>query len=197
MRRAISRVALRLPPVAAVVIAGAVIAACGSGSASSSSASASNSSASASSGANSSQTQLQEEALHFARCMRSHGVSNFPDPAANGPAFDISGINQSSPAFKAAQTACKTLEPVKQAPSEPPTPQAYDRLVHWAECMRRHGIAGMPDPRPNPPPGPNSPSANLYGTLMGDGGYWVGIPNSVNAHSPAFTRLSTACGEAP
>jgi hypothetical protein len=32
---------------------------------------------------------------------------------------------------------------------------------------------------------------------MGDGGYWVGIPISVNAHSPAFMRLSTACGESP
>jgi hypothetical protein len=32
---------------------------------------------------------------------------------------------------------------------------------------------------------------------MGDGGYWVGIPISVNAHSPAFMRLSTRCGESP
>jgi hypothetical protein len=32
---------------------------------------------------------------------------------------------------------------------------------------------------------------------MGDGGYWVGIPNSINAHSSAFMRLSTACGESP
>jgi hypothetical protein len=32
---------------------------------------------------------------------------------------------------------------------------------------------------------------------MGDGGYWVGIPYNDNAHSPAFTRLSTSCGESP
>ena len=29
------------------------------------------------------------------------------------------------------------------------------------------------------------------------GGYWVGIPISVDAHSPAFTHLATVCGESP
>jgi hypothetical protein len=63
--------------------------------------------------------------------------------------------------------------------------------------MRAHGISGLPDPKPNPPPSPASSGANLYGTLMGDGGYWVGIPISTNAHSPAFMHLATVCGESP
>jgi hypothetical protein len=32
---------------------------------------------------------------------------------------------------------------------------------------------------------------------MGDGGYWIGIPSNVDAHSPSFERLSTRCGESP
>ena len=181
----------RLRPTAtralAAIIAASVIAACGSDSSS-------NPSASSSSGSGSSQSQLQREALNFSRCMRSHGVSNFPDPTAGG-GLNINGVNQSSPAFRAARTACAQLRPVKRPPSEPPSAQAYSRLLHWAVCMRAHGISSLPDPRPDPPPPPNS--APQYGTLMGDGGYWVGIPNSVNAHSPAFTHLATACGESP
>lgn len=179
---------------AAVIIAGTLIAGCGSGSAGTSSFS-----GGSPRGSDSSQTQLQQQALNFARCMRSHRVSNFPDPTSNGGGFDVNvaGVNPSSPAFKAAQTACRQLLPVKRPQSGPPSPHAYTRLLHWASCMRAHGISGLPDPRPNPPPSPGSPEANLYGTLMGDGGYWVGIPSSVNAHSSAFTHLATVCGESP
>jgi hypothetical protein len=173
-----------------VILASTVIAACGSGSSG-------DPTSSGSSGSNSSQTQLQREALNFARCMRSHGESTFPDPTPNGGGFNVNGINPSSPAFKAAQTACKQLLPVKRPDSGPPSAQAHTRLLHWAECMRAHGISGLPDPRPDPPPSPGSPEANLYGTLMGDGGYWVGIPISTNAHSPAFMHLATVCGESP
>ncbi len=180
------------PAALAALAASAVIAACGSHSPSSSG-------PSGSSGANPSQAQAQQEGLSFARCMRSHGVSGFPDPSANAGGFDLSapGINSSSPAFKAAQSACRDLLPVKHVQSEPPSPQAYARLLHWAKCMRGHRISGLPDPRPDPPPAPGSPGTARIGTLMGDGGYWVGIPATVNAHSPAFLRLSTACGESP
>ena len=187
-----SRAASTLLAAAAVIAASTVIAACGSGSPS-------DPTASASSGTDAGQPQPQQELLNFARCMRAHEVPNFPDPAGNGVSFDLNraGINPSSPAFKAAQNACNRLLPVKRPPSGPPSPQAYTRLVHWAKCMRAHGISTLPDPKPNPPPSPGSPDANLYGTLMGDGGYWVGIPNSINAHSPAFMRLAKACGESP
>ena len=168
------------------------IAACGSHSPSSSG-------SSGRSGSNASQAEAQREGLSFARCMRSHGVSSFPDPTPGDGGFDLSapGTNSSSPAFKAAQTACKDLLPVKHVKSEPPSAQAYARLVHWAKCMREHGISALPDPKPDPPPAPGSPGTVGIGTLMGDGGYWVGIPATVNAHSPAFVRLSSVCGESP
>jgi hypothetical protein len=181
-----SRLASRVATAAALIGAVMVIAACGSGSPSSS-------------GSHSSQALAQQSGLSFARCMRSHGVSQFPDPTANGGINfnDVPGASPSSPAFKAAQTACQHLLPVKRPPSVAQSAQAYRRLIHWAECMRKHGISGLGDPKPNPPPGPGSPGTAGIGTLMGDGGYWVGIPISVNAHSPAFTHLSTVCGESP
>lgn len=134
--------------------------------------------------------------VRYAECMRAHGVPSFPDPGAGGLVLPAS-INQSAPAFRTAQTACRALLPVKHVPSPPPTAQAYARLLHWARCMRAHAISGLPDPRPDPPPGPGSPGTAGIGTLMGDGGYWVAIPATVDAHSPAFMRLATACGESP
>ena len=60
--------------------------------------------------------QARASALAMSRCIRSHGVPNFPDPTFKaGPAGGIgigidlganSGINPSSPAFQAAQKAC-------------------------------------------------------------------------------------------
>ncbi len=57
--------------------------------------------------------QIKAQALAMARCMRTHGVPNFPDPqfqAGPGGGFGIRlggpGINPQSPAFQAAQKAC-------------------------------------------------------------------------------------------
>jgi hypothetical protein len=54
---------------------------------------------------------VQAQALRFARCMRSHGVPDFPDPSFTGGAIGI-GIPQSvrnSPAYTPATHACKAL----------------------------------------------------------------------------------------
>jgi hypothetical protein len=60
--------------------------------------------------------QIRAQALATARCMRSHGVPNFPDPQfRTGPngGFGISlggaGVNRQSPAFQAAQRACGSI----------------------------------------------------------------------------------------
>ncbi len=152
----------------------------------------------ASSASRTSQTTAQSSGLSYARCMRSHGVNSFPDPSATG-GFNLAaaGINQSSPTVRAAGTACRTLLPVKHIPVVQPTARAYTSLLHWVRCMRAHGISGMPDPKPDPPPDPNAAGFAPYYTVMGNGGYWVGIPKDVNGHSSAFIRLATRCGESP
>jgi hypothetical protein len=66
------------------------------------------------------QAKMQESALNFSKCMRSHGVPNFPDPEfrhSGGGGLGIriggkgSGIEPNSPQFKAAQKACQSLMP--------------------------------------------------------------------------------------
>ncbi len=48
----------------------------------------------------------------FAKCMRSHGVPNFPNPTGNGPVFGPgSGIDPTSPQFQHGLQACKSLAP--------------------------------------------------------------------------------------
>jgi hypothetical protein len=142
--------------------------------------------------------QAHASGLSYARCMRAHGVSNFPDPTPDG-AINLkgSGINLSAPAVKAAETACQSLLPQKRVPYQAPSAPAYRRLLHWAKCMRAHGISHLSDPKPDPTPNPGSAAALQFRTLMGDGGYWIGIPITTDAHSPAFVRLSTRCGESP
>lgn len=135
--------------------------------------------------------RAREDTLSFARCMRSHGVSSFPD---NLNFQNVAGINPSSPAFEAAQAACQHLMPVKAPPPAAPSAQTHASLVRLANCLRTRGYPSLPDPRPNPPPAPGSAEADRYGTLYGDGDYWIGIPISINAHGAAFVRTAIACG---
>lgn len=65
--------------------------------------------------------QARTQALRFSRCMRAHGILNFPDPSvkSNGSGVSASvrmkigpgGIDINSPQFKAAQQACVSLLP--------------------------------------------------------------------------------------
>ena len=50
----------------------------------------------------------RRRALAFARCMRAHGVPNFPDPtlSGGGPAGLPAGVDPQSPAFRSAARVC-------------------------------------------------------------------------------------------
>jgi len=66
------------------------------------------------------QAKIQEQALKFSACMRSHGVPNFPDPKFSSggsvrlqvKAGGSGGINPSSPQFQAAAKACQSVSPL-------------------------------------------------------------------------------------
>jgi hypothetical protein len=64
--------------------------------------------------------------LNFARCVRNHGVPNFPDPDVSGriPDPESVGIDQGSPKFRAANDAC-----AKYRPPYIPSNSAYDAYV--------------------------------------------------------------------
>jgi len=80
--------------------------------------------------------------------MRSHGVSNFPDPTlgpGGGVTFQGSSFNQNSPTYQAAAKACQSLMPggVQRATV---SAQQLAAEVKWAQCIRSHGVPAFPDP---------------------------------------------------
>lgn len=173
-----------LPVALAAVASALAIAACGS-------------SDPTKSGSGPTATSKYSGALAFAKCMRSHGVSNFPDPIVTGNSIQIlgsnSGVNVQSPAFQSAQTSCKHLLPGGGPGSGPPSPQAHAQLLHISQCMRQHGISSFPDPQTGSPP--SNPAG--YSAIFGHGGYFLAIPSSIDPKSPAFRRAATACKFGP
>jgi hypothetical protein len=122
----------------------------------------------------------------MSRCMRTHGVSNFPDPtrSAGGEGLSVAitpgdstvtvgGIAFSGPAFTAAEKACH----FGAYGSRPKLTEAQkEGMLKNAECMRTHGVPNFPDP--TFPPG---------------GGVRVATPGQINRNSPAFLAAAEAC----
>ena len=127
----------------------AVISGCGS-----SSPAGTSSGSSTGSGGNDSLAHAQK-GVKFAECMRSHGVSNFPDPGASGKltidaVANGSSIDTSTPAFTQAISACKALEPAGFTGSKRSS-QQQQAALKFAECIRANGVKDFPDPIPNGP----------------------------------------------
>ena len=107
-------------------------------------------------------------AVAFSRCMRSHGVSKFPDSAS--PKVNLQQLGVSSSRFQAAQRACQHLFPnnveasVTQCLSTGDCPQTLlhqilNQGLEFARCMRSHGVSNWPDPTRYPDNG--APVFNL------------------------------------
>ncbi len=107
----------------------------------------------ASGNASSGQSSNFSAALKYSQCMRSHGVSDFPDPDANG-GFNLnaSNVELNSPTFQAAQRTCQKYMSAG-APSVRQAAQDLADLLRYAKCMRAHGVLNYPDPTAGDPPG--------------------------------------------
>jgi hypothetical protein len=96
-----------------------------------------------------------QKAVKFAECMRSNGVSKFPDPPASGT-FTIDGIangsslDTSTPAFTQAISACRDLEPAGFEGGARSTRQQAAALK-FAQCIRANGVSDFPDPASGQP----------------------------------------------
>jgi hypothetical protein len=138
-------------------------------------------------------TKARGDALFaFSKCMRAHGVPNFPDPSSNGAGLNLNGtgINPQSPSFRAAQATCFKLMP-GGGPGTHASAQQIKQATETAECMRKHGVTGYPDPIVTATPpniNPGEYSSAEYGN-----GIFIGIPSSINVNSPAFKAASKAC----
>jgi hypothetical protein len=147
----------------------------------------------AGSGSPPSQTQLQQDALKYARCMRADGVPNFPDPNAGGGfVFQAgAGVDPSSPAFKAARAKCqKFMGGIGPTPGSTthPSAQWLAKMVKAAQCMRRLGVPDFPDPTTTVPSLPG-----FVGVISDIEGAIFVFPATLDTQSPAFTRAAAAC----
>lgn len=114
----------------------------------------------------------------YSRCMRSHGISDFPDPTTSpggGVGLSLNGgpgtdLNPSNPRFNAANQTCHSLEPGGSTTPEQ-TAQKIAAEVKWAQCMRSHGLPSFPDPN-------------------GQGAF---DRSKFDESTPAFQSASTAC----
>jgi hypothetical protein len=82
--------------------------------------------------------------LTFSRCMRSHGVSQFPDPDSSGaiPKVTMEQLGVSGSRFQAAQSACAHL--LQSTTTQ--VQQTLSGMLDFARCMRSHGVRNWPDP---------------------------------------------------
>jgi hypothetical protein len=128
-------------------------------------------------------------ALAAARCMRTHGVQNFPDPRPGGgmsvdatpgsSAVTIDGITFSGPTFQAAEKACALLGPAGRG--NPPVPEHQKlQMLAFAHCMRKHGLP-YDDPR----------------FPAGGGIFGGGATSQTESNSPAFKHAATICNQQP
>jgi hypothetical protein len=140
-------------------------------------------------------TAVSAALVKYSECMRTNGVTGFPDPSTTqGPnAMGIDGynfnlpanLNLQSPASVAANRTCQHLTDIGSS-SGPPHPvsvaKARQAAIAHAQCMRDHGVPNFPDPK-----------------VTGDG---QGIASSsggpgINARSPAFQQAQKRCAHAP
>ncbi|HUC14012.1 MAG TPA: hypothetical protein VMS00_06120 [Acidimicrobiales bacterium] len=162
------------------VLSGTSLAACGGGPSKTGVATASTTTTpSSSSGGGTQATAL----LAYTSCMRSHGITNFPDPVGNGGipkdavirAFDAVSNSQA----EAAQNVCRHLLPpggsLSGRPVQPVTAQQQQDYLKTATCMRSHGIINFPDP------------------TFSEGSVNLRLPSSIDTHSTQFTQAQKIC----
>ena len=131
----------------------------------------------------------QAQALSFSRCMRSHGVSNFPDPSGghiqiqvqgSPDSTNVNGVEVNGRVFQSAMQACRSYLPNGGHLSAAQTAKAKAQALAMSRCMRSHGVTNFPDPK--------------FGSGPGGG---VGIELNgpgLDPNSPTFKAAQKACG---
>jgi hypothetical protein len=111
-----------------------------------------------------------EGALAYARCMRAHGVPDFPDPNSNGQFSPRPVTSQET----AAHQVCHHLLNGGSPPDAAQQQHMLAQLLRYARCMRAHGLPNFADPQ-------------ATGGEIGIGGQGIDI------HSPQFQAADHAC----
>jgi hypothetical protein len=98
------------------------------------------------------QQQSQTIWLRFARCARSHGAPDFPDPNVNSRGYasfpDPGQVKQETLRVQGACGAILGQLPAS-ARNSPVTAAQLRQLKAFARCLRSHGMPAWPDPKPD------------------------------------------------
>ena len=129
------------------------------------------------------------QALKFSRCMRSHGVSNFPDPSGghiqiqvqgSPDSTNVNGVEVNGRVFQSAMQACRSYLPNGGHLSAAQTAKAKAQALAMSRCMRSHGVTSFPDPKFG-----SGPDGGVGIQLNGPG---------LDPNSPTFKAAQKACG---
>jgi len=143
----------------AAVLALATLAACSSSSSSAGSGSPNAGGPAASLSANS------RKVLAFSRCVRTHGVPDYPDPDSQGQVAKETAqqLGVGSSRLQAALSACEHLLPATGDIDDNPAAlnRWWNQMQRFAQCMHARGVANWPGPTPYPQD-PARPTFNLH-----------------------------------
>ena len=119
------------------------------------------------------------KALAYSRCMRAHGVPNFPDPDSSGqiPVSQVKNLPTSPSVMRAADSHCSSLYPTQPGINAPFSNQQKQDYLRASTCMRQHGILNFPDPI-------------FSGTQV-----QLPIPPGVDTNSPQFIQARQTCAQ--
>ena len=149
---------------------------CGGGGASGVASVASSTTAATTGATTTTQNGTLASAFAFARCMRSHGITGWPDPNSQG-AFDKSKLRP----LGLDVSRVRALEdgpcniPLPSPGGYTITPADRADYLRGAACMRSHGFGDFPDP--------TFPGNNVR----------FDIPPSINQDAPRFTSAAKIC----
>lgn len=98
---------------------------------------------------------VYQQMLAYSQCMRTHGVTSFPDPVNNGGRVGMivgggpgKAIDPNSATFQAAQQACQSLMPAPKTGNAGEIPEKVrEQALQFSQCMRSHGVPDFPDPQ--------------------------------------------------
>jgi hypothetical protein len=121
--------------------------------------------------------------LAYSSCMRSHGVTNFPDPDSTGgipkPAAAGALREVSNSLSEAATSDCEHLLPAGGSlggqPTQAVTAKDQQYYLNAVACMHSHGFTTFPDP------------------VFSGGSVSLSIPPSINQNSPQFIHAAQIC----
>jgi hypothetical protein len=132
------------------------------------------------------------QAVAFTRCMRSHGVSNYPDPNSRNsspstdglPKVNLQALGASSSQVDTAERACQRTLPIGAQVSRTATALIVNRLTDFARCMRSHSVSNWPDPTRTPGNFPGAPRfgfnlQGIHGLEAGERQVRLGRPSAV------------------